>query len=137
VTLDEAFVDPDRDQINREYGGQDLGGAVRQQNVSNQCTHQHADRPGPIKLEVEVPKPNLLPGRGHRARYHERDRRSDRDVHHQSMRHTEQRQEMQENRKPDDAAADAKQTRREARPEPDRHEHSDAHRRVFHGSPLL
>jgi hypothetical protein len=31
-------------------------------------------------------------------------------VHHQSMRHSEQRQEMQENRNPDDAAADAKQT---------------------------
>jgi len=56
-------------------------------------------------------------------------------MHHHRLRHAEQRQQIDEQRDPDDAAADSKQTGDEAGPQADQREYADPLHHSIHDAP--
>ena len=86
--------------------------------------------------QVEVAQRELLAGRSDRAWQHQRHRRSHRHMHHHRLRHAEQRQQIDEQRNPHDAAADSEQAGGEPRRQADQSEYADPLHHSIHQAPL-
>jgi hypothetical protein len=112
--LEQALVDADREHEQREDDLENLSGRVREQRSSNQDAHQNPQGPGAEELEIQVAEHQLLARRRYRAREYQCHGGSHRQMHHDRMRHSKQRQEINEEGNSDDAPADAEQPRHEA-----------------------
>jgi hypothetical protein len=136
AVLQEALVGAHRHHEQREDHLQQFSGGIGQQRGPDQDADQDPDRPGPEERQVEIAQRELLAGRSDRARQHQRHRRPHRHVHHDRMRHAEQRQQVDKQRNPHDAAADAEQTGDEPGPHADQREYADPLRHSIHPAPL-
>ena len=106
---------------------------MRRDHKTGEHAAQDSDRPGAVIFKIEVSLPVLLDRRRNRRGYDQRHRRADRHVHHRLVFHAEQRQQINEDRNPHDAAADTEQSRHKTRHQPQRQQHTNFSRKI-HGS---